>query len=59
MGIKTVALAGRDGGKIASMVDVALTVEAASTQRIQETHITIGHILCELIEEELYPKDGK
>lgn len=59
MGIKTVALAGRDGGKIASMVDVALTVEARSTQRIQETHITIGHILCELIEEELYPKDGK
>ena len=59
MGIKTVALAGRDGGKIASMVDVALTVEAASTQRIQETHITIGHILCELVEEELYPKDGK
>lgn len=59
MGIKTVALTGRDGGKIASMVDVALTVRATSTQRIQETHITIGHILCELIEEELYPKDGK
>jgi D-sedoheptulose 7-phosphate isomerase len=58
MGIKTVALTGRDGGKIASIVDVALTVEARSTQRIQETHITIGHILCELIEEELYPKTG-
>lgn len=55
MGIKTVALTGRDGGKIASLVDIALTVEATSTQRIQETHITIGHILCELIEEELYP----
>ncbi len=59
MGIKTVALTGRDGGKIGSMVDVALTVEAGSTQRIQETHITIGHILCELIEEELYPQDGR
>lgn len=59
MGIKTIALTGRDGGKIASMVDVALTVEAHSTQRIQETHITIGHILCELIEEELYPRHGR
>jgi D-sedoheptulose 7-phosphate isomerase len=59
MGIRTIALAGRDGGKIASLVDVALTVESASTQRIQETHITIGHILCELIEAELYPTDGK
>lgn len=59
MGIKSVALTGRDGGKIASLVDVALTVGSRSTQRIQETHITIGHILCELIEEELYPKNGK
>ncbi|MEW6207477.1 MAG: D-sedoheptulose 7-phosphate isomerase [Acidobacteriota bacterium] len=58
IGIRTVALAGRDGGKIAPLVDVALTVDARSTQRIQETHITIGHILCELIEEELYPKTG-
>jgi D-sedoheptulose 7-phosphate isomerase len=54
LGIKTIALAGRDGGKLADAVDVALVVEARSTQRIQETHITIGHILCELIEDALY-----
>jgi D-sedoheptulose 7-phosphate isomerase len=54
--IKTLGLAGRGGGKLAAMVDVALVVEAASTQRIQETHITIGHILCEIIEEELFPQ---
>jgi len=54
LGIKTVGLAGRDGGKLASMVDIALVVETSSTQRIQETHITIGHILCELIEDELF-----
>jgi D-sedoheptulose 7-phosphate isomerase len=59
LGIKTIALAGRDGGQLSSLVDVALTVEAASTQRIQETHITIGHILCEMIEEQLYPRGGK
>src|SRR5262245_7385612 len=51
VGIKTVALAGRDGGELANKVDVALVVNARSTQRIQETHITIGHILCELVED--------
>jgi D-sedoheptulose 7-phosphate isomerase len=55
MSLKTIALAGRDGGKLAGAVDVALVVDADSTQRIQETHITIGHILCELVEEALYP----
>ena len=54
IGIKTIALAGRDGGKLAGAVDIALVVDARSTQRIQETHITIGHILCELVEEALY-----
>jgi len=58
LGIKTVALAGRGGGRLAPAVDVALVVEAQSTQRIQETHITIGHILCEMIEEELFPQKG-
>ncbi len=54
LGMKTVALAGRDGGKLAAAADVALVVKARSTQRIQETHITIGHILCELVEDALY-----
>jgi len=54
VGIGTIALAGRDGGKLASAVDLALVVDAHSTQRIQETHITIGHILCELVEDALY-----
>ncbi|HET9532318.1 MAG TPA: D-sedoheptulose 7-phosphate isomerase [Blastocatellia bacterium] len=58
MGIKLIGLAGRTGGKLASMVDVALIVKADSTQRIQETHITIGHILCEMVEETLYPPGG-
>ena len=55
LGIKTIALAGRDGGKLADAVDVALIVRADSTQRIQETHITIGHILCEIVESALFP----
>lgn len=55
LGIKTIALAGRDGGKLAAAADLALVVESNATQRIQETHITIAHILCELVEEALYP----
>jgi D-sedoheptulose 7-phosphate isomerase len=54
LNIKVVALTGRDGGKLAPLSDVALVVEADNTQHIQETHITIGHILCELIQDAIY-----
>jgi D-sedoheptulose 7-phosphate isomerase len=54
IGIRTIGLTGRTGGRLASMVEVPLVVEAESTQHIQETHITVGHILCELIEESLF-----
>jgi D-sedoheptulose 7-phosphate isomerase len=54
LGITTIALSGRDGGKLADAVDLALVVDSGSTQHIQETHITIGHILCELVEDTLY-----
>ncbi|HEX8088695.1 MAG TPA: D-sedoheptulose 7-phosphate isomerase [Blastocatellia bacterium] len=57
LGIKTVGLAGRAGGRLAASVDVALVVESESTQRVQETHITIGHILCEMIEEGLFARE--
>ena len=54
LGIRTIAFAGRDGGKLACATDLALIVESSATQRIQETHITIAHILCELVEDALY-----
>src|SRR5262249_28496193 len=57
MGLKTIGLTGRNGGRLATLVDIALIVDARSTQRIQETHITIGHVLCEIIESELFPKE--
>lgn len=50
LGLTTVGLTGRGGGQLAGLVDHALTVPSDNTQRIQEAHITIGHILCELIE---------
>lgn len=55
MGCKTIALLGGDGGKIAGLVDISLIVPSKQTPRIQESHITIGHILCNLIESELFP----
>jgi len=51
MGLKTVALSGGDGGDITKLADVSLLVPSSCTPRIQEAHITIGHILCELIEQ--------
>lgn len=52
-GIKVIGLLGRDGGKVAALCDLALIVPSDDTQRIQETHNLIGHILCELIESEI------
>ncbi|MBA1432115.1 MAG: D-sedoheptulose 7-phosphate isomerase [Epsilonproteobacteria bacterium] len=53
-GITTVALTGRDGGAMAKMADVALVVPSNSTPRIQESHILIGHIICDIIEKEIF-----
>ena len=52
-GAFTVALTGGDGGKLAKVVDLAIVVPSEKTPRIQEAHIAIGHIICELIEEML------
>lgn len=56
MGIKTVALTGNDGGTAVNIVDFSLVVPSSSTPRIQETHILIGHILCEMVENYLFFK---
>ena len=53
MGLKTIALLGRDGGKAKTLADQAVVIPSDSTARIQEAHILIGHIICELIEQEL------
>lgn len=56
MGIATIGLLGAGGGKMAALVDLALIVPHNETPRIQEVHITISHIICQLIEDELCPK---
>jgi D-sedoheptulose 7-phosphate isomerase len=54
-GVTVVGLLGRDGGTVAGLCDLALIVSSDDTQRIQETHNLIGHIICELVEAELFP----
>ncbi len=51
MGLYTVSLTGCDGGDVAKLSDLSLIVPSSITARIQESHILVGHIICELIEE--------
>jgi len=52
--ILCVALVGKHGGEMATMADIALVVPSDSTPRIQESHILIGHIICDIIEKEIF-----
>lgn len=53
-GLKTIALTGLKGDKFASKSDYAFVVPSDDTPRIQETHITIGHVICQMVEEILF-----
>jgi D-sedoheptulose 7-phosphate isomerase len=55
-GLRTLAWTGRGGGKLAGRVELALVVPSNDTQRIQESHIAIGHALAELVDDALFPK---
>ena len=54
MGLKTVGLTGRDGGELAKSVDVVIMVDAQATPRIQEVHITVIHVICEMVDRMLF-----
>ncbi len=53
-GVKTIAFLGGNGGKIKGMADCEIIIPSSNTQRIQEGHITVGHIVCESVERELF-----
>ncbi|MCC7404493.1 MAG: D-sedoheptulose 7-phosphate isomerase [Bdellovibrionales bacterium] len=59
MGVATVALLGRDGGKLKGMVDLAIVVPADTSDRIQEMHIKIIHTVIEVVERQLFPENYK
>lgn len=52
--LRTVGFTGAGGQKLASLVEIAFVIPSHSTPRIQEVHITLGHAICELVEEELF-----
>lgn len=54
--IKSISILGKGGGKMKSLADITLIVDSNSTARIQEMHALIGHIICEIVEEELNVK---
>lgn len=53
-GIYTIALTGCDGGGLAGIAKISIIVPSKSTPRIQESHVAVGHILCQLVEEALF-----
>lgn len=54
MGLTTIAFTGEDGGALQNQVDFCFHAPSKSTPRIQEVHITVAHILCELIEQDIF-----
>ena len=59
LGVKTIGLLGRDGGEIASLADLYLTVPSLETPRIQEAHLVMIHILCDLVEKGLFSQKSE
>lgn len=53
MGLKTISFTGGTGGELIKISDICMLIPSNNTARIQEAHITIGHIICELVETEL------
>ena len=56
MELVTIGLTGKDGGAIAGIVDYWLNVSSNSTPRIQEVHITVGHVICEMVDFKLFQR---
>lgn len=56
LGLRTLALSGGDGGPVSAWAEVAIIVPSRSTPRIQEVHITVGHVLCDLVDFLLFPE---
>lgn len=56
LGLRTLALSGGDGGPVADRADLAIVVPSRHTPRIQEVHIMVGHVLCDLVDFLLFPE---
>ena len=58
LGVITVAMTGESGGQMKSKADYLLNMPSDDTPRIQESHILIGHIICEMVEASIFPKSN-
>ncbi|MBO4250190.1 MAG: D-sedoheptulose 7-phosphate isomerase [Paludibacteraceae bacterium] len=56
LGVVTVAMTGATGGEMKTMADYLLNVPSTDTPRIQESHILMGHIICEIVEANMFPR---
>jgi D-sedoheptulose 7-phosphate isomerase len=52
--MKVIAMTGEGGGKMKDSADILLNVPSSDTPRIQESHILVGHIICQIVEENLF-----
>ncbi len=57
LGVITVAMTGKGGGALSSLADYLLDVPSTDTPRIQEAHIMLGHIICEMVEAKMFGKE--
>lgn len=55
LGVITVAMTGKTGGEMRQVADYLLNVPSMDTPRIQESHIMLGHIICEIVEAQMFP----
>jgi phosphoheptose isomerase len=57
-GLRTVVLTGGGGGRLPALADVAVSVPSGETQHIQESHLTVEHLICDLVEHHLFKGEG-
>lgn len=57
MNISVIGMTGRDGGELAQYCDIEIRIPSYDTARIQEGHILAGHLICELVEAEMFPDE--
>jgi len=57
LGMITIALTGESGGEMKNHCDYLINIPSSDTPRIQESHIMVGHIICELVESSLFPRE--
>lgn len=57
LGLKTIGLTGKTGGKMAALCDIAIKIPSVKTPNIQECHIMLSHIICQIIEDSIFGKE--